>query len=122
MKPGILTITIFTKDGCGKCSQAKEDLQDFLKYLEKTYLQKNEKINTIKVVVNDYVSLSDDRKNKIQTKIKKFNNNEEYNYYPKIFFNDEFIGGADILRGKIQELKKSEENLFDFLSNYLKIN
>jgi glutaredoxin len=56
-------------------------------------LKKNKK----KHKVIDYFKLSKNIKKEISKVIKEQNNNVEYSYHPKIFKNDEFIGGFDKL-------------------------
>lgn len=114
-----LQITIYTKNGCPACSKAKTDLNDFLQHLEKTYLKDGQKIKTIKVILTEYAKLPDGYKQNIQDKIKK-QTKEEYHYYPKIFFNDQFIGGSDKLKTKIEEIKNDEKKLFQFLKKNIK--
>ena len=47
--------------------------------------------------VIDYFKLSEKIKKEISEAIKEQNNNIDYSYHPKIFKNDEFIGGFDKL-------------------------
>ena len=47
--------------------------------------------------VIDYFKLSKKMKENVNGLIKNANKNKEYNYYPKIFKNEEFIGGFDKL-------------------------
>ena len=56
-------------------------------------LEKNKK----KHKVIDYFKLSEKIRKEISEVIKEQNNNNDYSYHPKIFKNDEFIGGFDKL-------------------------
>ena len=47
--------------------------------------------------VIDYFKLSKKMKENVNELIKSLNKNKEYNYYPKIFKNEKFIGGYDKL-------------------------
>ena len=72
---------IYTKKGCSFCSDAKLLLSS----------------RGLKFISKDYHELDDNAKSKVMNKIKLYNNGKEYNSFPKIFRNNDFIGGFDKL-------------------------
>lgn len=78
-------IEIYTKNGCPYCEAAKEFLRAY------------------KPKIIEYVSLPDETKQKIQQKIEN-QTGKKYFMYPKIFINNEFIGGFTNLRENYSHL------------------
>jgi glutaredoxin len=76
--------TIFSMEGCPFCKDAQMLLNKHNKKFE----------------YYDYYQLSSEDQKKLDNKITKQNNNEEYKYFPRIFKNDKFIGGF----GKLEEM------------------
>lgn len=72
---------LYTKIGCPYCVDAKELLLS----------------RGLRFIAKDYKDLDDNEKTRIIEKIKIYNNGEDYKYFPKIFRNNEFIGGFDKL-------------------------
>jgi glutaredoxin len=113
-----IKITVYKKEGCPKCTQAKDDYNNFIKFLEEKYTN-NKKIKKFSIQYFEYNSMNENEKNEVQNRLKPYNNNQEYNYYPKIFINKEFIGGADKFREKIKEISKNDETLLTFFKKFI---
>jgi thioredoxin reductase (NADPH) len=74
---------VYTLDGCPWCEKAKELLKD----KKKKFVAKNGVNNT-----------------EVVEKMKKIGR-EDYKYWPKIFLNDEFIGGYTDLEKRLNNEK-----------------
>jgi len=85
---GGMNIEMYTKEGCPYCERAKEFL---ILYKPK---------------IKEYDSLSDKERDKIQQRIIK-QTGKEYSMYPKIFINNNFIGGYSDLLNKYSHLNQT---------------